>query len=643
MSAKVKAKPIPAWYAARWPKWMVGLLGFILYAQTVSYDYTLDDAIVIYENQFTKEGIKGIGDIFSHDTFYGFFKVAGKSQLVAGGRYRPLSQLVFAAEWQLFDRSPMVGHLINALAYAFLCLLLFLTLESLLAPVLSSRIQFPVAWITALLFTVHPIHTEVVANIKGLDEILALMGCLAAMFIALKEKGGSKASWLAGGIFLLALLAKENAITWVAVIPLAWILLEKASWMHTFRKAVPWFIAAVLYLMIRYSILGKGGGDPVTELMNNPFLKWDGSQYVSMNLSERLGTIGVTWLRYLQLMVFPHPLTHDYYPRQIAIHNLGTPAALAGWLLFLAMGTGVFYFWRKERVVAFGLAYFLVTFSIVSNLIVPIGTNMSERFLFMPGLGLLLIAGYYWARWVHEATTRMPWFILAILLLAFSVRTVVRIPAWKDNFTLFRTDIKVSGNSAKLNNALGGELTVQASHNEDGDQRQKMLEEAIPYLQKAIEIHPTYRNAYLLLGNDYFYLARYEDAVTSYQRALAISPGYQEARDNLQLAYREGGKFFGEKANDIPKALTYLQQAYTLKPTDYETLRLLGVAYGISGQSAQAVIYFKKALEGKPDDAEAMFNYGTALLNTGQEAAGNDYIQKAIAKNPEIKKRYGME
>ena len=145
------------------------------------------------------------------------------------------------------------------------------------------------------------------------------------------------------------------------------------------------------------------------------------------------------------------------------------------------------------------------------------------------------------------------------------------------------------------------------------------------------------------MGNDYFYLARYEDAVTSYQRALAISPGYQEARDNLQLAYREGGKFFGEKANDIPKALTYLQQAYTLKPTDYETLRLLGVAYGISGQSAQAVIYFKKALEGKPDDAEAMFNYGTALLNTGQEAAGNDYIQKAIAKNPEIKKRYGME
>lgn len=147
----------------------------------------------------------------------------------------------------------------------------------------------------------------------------------------------------------------------------------------------------------------------------------------------------------------------------------------------------------------------------------------------------------------------------------------------------------------------------------------------------------------LLLGNTYFYLARYEEAIASYQKALAISPGYREAEDNLQLAYREEENIFGEKANDIPKALTYLQQAYTLKSNDYETLRLLGVAYGISGNTTEAVIYFQKALDEKPDDTEAMFNYGTALLNSGQTEKGNQYIQKAIEKNPEIKKRYGME
>ena len=643
MTAKVKVKPVHPWFLSGWAKGSIFLLGILLYLQTITYDYTLDDAIVIYENQFTTSGIKGIGDILGHDTFYGFFKEAGKSQLVSGGRYRPLSLIFFAIEWQLFGRSPGAGHALNLLLYGLLCLMVYLAVERLLAPSVPSRIRYPAAWITAILFAAHPVHTEAVANIKGMDEILALLACLFALYLAFKKIPGNRNVFFAGLIFLLGLLAKENAITWVAVIPVAYVLMGNQRWSTGIRLAGPWLAAAAVYLILRQSVLEPGSGQPVTELMNNPFLKWNGSGYVPMNLSERLGTTGVTWLQYLRLMVFPLPLTHDYYPRQVAIHTMTSPAALTGWLLYLAMAAGVIYFWKKQKVVSFGLAYYLITFSIVSNLIIPIGTNMSERFLFMPGLGILLIAGYYWALWIDKVNSRMPWVVLGLLVLAYGMKTVVRNTAWKDNFTLFKTDIAVSSNSAKLNNALGGELSVQAAKLTDETKRNEMLNQAIPLLQKALEIHPTYRNALLLLGNTYFYLARYEEAIASYQKALAISPGYREAEDNLQLAYREGGKYFGEKANDIPKALTYLQQAYTLKSNDYETLRLLGVAYGISGNTTEAVIYFQKALDEKPDDTEAMFNYGTALLNSGQTEKGNQYIQKAIEKNPEIKKRYGME
>lgn len=643
MTAKVKVKPVHPWFLSGWAKWSIFLFGVALYLQTLTYDYTLDDAIVIYENQYTTSGFKGIGGILGHDTFYGFFKEAGKSQLVSGGRYRPLSLILFAIEWQLFGRSPGSGHALNLLLYGLLCLMVYLTMERLLAPTVQPRIRYPAAWITAILFAAHPVHTEAVANIKGMDEILALLGCLFALYLAFKQIPGHRNVLFAGLVFLLGMLAKENAITWVVVVPLAYLLLGNQRLMNSIRFSWPWLAAAALYLIIRQSVLESGDGQPVMELMNNPFLKWNGSGYVPMSLSERLGTTGVTWLQYLRLMVFPHPLTHDYYPRQIAIHTMTSPAALAGWLLYLAMAAGTIYFWKRQKVVSFGLAYYLVTFSIVSNLVIPIGTNMSERFLFMPGLGLLLIAGYYWAVWIAESSSRMPWVFFGLLVLAFSMKTVVRNTAWKDNFTLFKTDIAVSSNSAKLNNALGGELSVQAAKLTDETRRNEMLNQAIPLLQKALEIHPTYRNALLLLGNTYFYLARYEDAIASYQKALAISPGYREAEDNLQLAFREGGKYFGEKANDIPKALSYLQQAYTLKPKDYETLRLLGVAYGLSGKTNEAVIYFQKALEEKPEDTEAMFNYGTALLNAGQTEVGNQYIQKAIEKNPEIKKRYGME
>ncbi|MFA5783185.1 MAG: hypothetical protein WC868_13035, partial [Bacteroidales bacterium] len=95
------------------------LFGFVLllYANSLFNQYALDDRLMITENQFTKKGFNGIGDILSTDSFVGFF---GKQKnLVAGGRYRPLSHITFAIEYALFGFNPFIGHLINILLYAF--------------------------------------------------------------------------------------------------------------------------------------------------------------------------------------------------------------------------------------------------------------------------------------------------------------------------------------------------------------------------------------------------------------------------------------------------------------------------------------------------------------------------------------------
>ncbi|NND35095.1 MAG: hypothetical protein HKN76_21090 [Saprospiraceae bacterium] len=193
-----------------------------IYANTLGHDYVLDDAILITENAYTKKGVAGLKDIFSHDTFHGFFQKEGKDQLVTGGRYRPLSQAIFAVYYSLFGLNPLVGHLSNILLYALLVCSLFFVIRH------FTSISFPLgmsqhfAAVAALLFAAHPVHTEVVANIKGLDEILVLLFGIWSLYFAhlSMSRKNVRASIASGILFFLALLSKENALAFLGVIPL---------------------------------------------------------------------------------------------------------------------------------------------------------------------------------------------------------------------------------------------------------------------------------------------------------------------------------------------------------------------------------------------------------------------------------------
>ena len=109
-------------------KWLIFAFAFLLYGNTLTHEYTQDDAIVIYDNMITTKGFSGIPGILKYDTFYGFFKVEGKDKLVAGGRYRPLTLVMFAVEYAFFGNNPMIGHLGNILLYGLLGVVLYLVL-----------------------------------------------------------------------------------------------------------------------------------------------------------------------------------------------------------------------------------------------------------------------------------------------------------------------------------------------------------------------------------------------------------------------------------------------------------------------------------------------------------------------------------
>lgn len=183
------------------------ILAIAQYLNTLGHDYAWDDAIVIRDNVYTQEGLGSLKDIWTKPVY-----------IPQRDIYRPIPQTTFALEKHFFpEGNPKVGHLLNILFYAFCSLLLFHFFKRLLP-----QYHLIFAFLASLLFVVHPIHTEVVANIKSRDEILALSFGLASMIFFLSFLSKKKNIFLLPVFlfFIMACLSKLNAITLLAIYPI---------------------------------------------------------------------------------------------------------------------------------------------------------------------------------------------------------------------------------------------------------------------------------------------------------------------------------------------------------------------------------------------------------------------------------------
>ncbi len=613
----------------------------LLYANTLFHQFTLDDGIVITDNMFTQKGFSGIPGLLSKDTFFGFFKVEGKEQLVSGGRYRPLTPVLFAMLYQLVGKHPLPYHLLTILLYAATCVMLHRTLLLLLGP-RGNGYAALFAFLAALLFTGHPIHTEVAANVKGSDEIVTLLCSLGALYAAVKASDTRKKLWAlgAGVLFFLACLSKENAATFVVLVPLAlW-------WFRTGRGAEQkvqwsgaWAIAGAfaVFFVLRGSILGWRFGAAPMELMNNPYLKIVGNQWVPFTFLEKMASIFYTLWKYIQLLLVPHPLTHDYYPRQIDVMSFSNPIALFSVVLHIGLFLYAVLGREKRDPVRFGILFYLIALSIVSNIVFPIGTHMGERFAFMPSVGFCMIAASGLI-YLSQQGRRLPvmWGVLGVILFLYSLKTITRNPTWHDNDLLFITDVENSPNSAKIRNACGGSLYDKAGRSSDDKEKQALYRQVVVHTTKAIELYPNYSDAYVTRAGAQYFLKQFDGAVADYREAVRLAPDKPEYRKNLAFALRENGKSYGEQKGDLANALRFLNESWQISGDDPETARLLGVVHGVQGKNQEAVQWFSKAVELAPDNASYMYDLGTAYYNAGDVAKGTALHAEALRRNPKL-------
>src|SRR5579871_6117340 len=176
---------------------ILGLVSFVIYFNTLWNGYVLDDVMVLKENTMVMQGTKAIGELLTTPHMRGYL-------VIPNDMWRPLSLVMFAIEYQFFGPNPMVGHFFNIVTFAGCVIMFFLFLDK-----FFDRKKTVIAFIIALVFAVHPIHTEVVANIKSRDELLCFFFAFLSLNIFMNYmKSGKMMQLLIGvGVFFLSLMS----------------------------------------------------------------------------------------------------------------------------------------------------------------------------------------------------------------------------------------------------------------------------------------------------------------------------------------------------------------------------------------------------------------------------------------------------
>lgn len=630
------------------------LLAFVLYGNTLSHQYALDDAIVITQNEYTQKGIEGIPGLLTSDSFTGFF--GKQKKLVAGGRYRPLSMVTFALEYEFFGKSPGLSHFINILLYGIITFLIFMVVRHWVSQRYNTPKATIMAGLTALVFILHPVHTEAVANIKGRDELLSLLFSLLAMWFFIKNAPGKKTvvnRIISLVLLFLGLLSKENAIAFVAIIPASTYFFKHGVLKKSLIEVLWLIIPSLIFVYIRNQVLGGFSFQPGNELMNNPFLE--------AGINQKYATIIYTWWVYLRLLIFPHPLTFDYYPYHIQLVSFSNPAVI---FMVIVLGLLLYAFIKdagKNGKYAFCILSFAASFILVSNLVFPVGTFMNERFLFMPSMfWALAIVFLLFDAFNKKAQVKYMAYAFLIYMLSFyPVKTIARNSAWENDFILFTTDVKTSVNSAKSNCSAGGKLWEKAKVTANEELQSQYYKQSEKYLRKALQVHPTYVDAWLLLGNVLFDGRKdIKGSVAAFFKVLSIQPKNPNALKNIDIVLQNSsnrkfqlksyekildiypnhyqtnyrlGVLYGRYFNQLNKSIAHLEKAVKINPQKIEALKDLGTAYGIAGESEKAYQVLKQGLKLAPDDVQLNTNLGIACMQLGKVQEGQQYFKKAEA------------
>jgi Flp pilus assembly protein TadD len=490
------------------------------------------------------------------------------------------------------------------------------------------------AFIATIIFTIHPIHTEVVANVKSRDEIMSLLFMCLTFIFTFKYQESKRVKMLIGAMvsYFLAFLSKEYAITLVVLLPLSLYIFNKYSLRKSVEAFLPFVIVIVAYLALRYNTASPDASSSSdNEVLNNPYL------FVS-GYAEKLATEIATSLNYLKLLIFPHPLSADYSYDSIPYKDFANPLVWLSIVVHGAMVVAMFLFFPRKRdtsssnndlrgALCFAIAFYLLHLALVCNIIFDIGATMGERLIYHSSVGFAIAVGYLLCTATDKikdkavAQKALAGIMVVVIILA-GYKTIARNANWKNDSALFSADIKTVPNSVLVNaNVAASDITL-ADYAKDEKDKNDYLTTAIKLLNHALTIHPKFVAAYLNKGIAYYKLGQIDSAKASMDVVKSLYPSYPTLPPMYKLIgdyyMKEGWDKYGQYGK-YAEAVGEFKKGIAVDPGNPDLWYNLGGAYFSNKQFPEAIAAFQQALKLRPGYAQAQQGLQAAMnANNGK-------------------------
>jgi hypothetical protein len=336
-----------------------------------------------------------------------------------GQLYRPLAVASYVLDWHLDGTA--LFHAVNVAWHAGVSVLV--------AALLYRWSGAAAALVGGVLFAVHPVHVEAVANVVGRSELMAAAFTLLAVYAAIERESPAWSTLC----WVLGLLSKENAVVAPALIVAAWAFaLRRPTRDRVTVFLVAWVVAGAGYALLRHQVLH---GYPTYVAV-----VFGGQPPGVQRLTAVAALTDIT-----RLLFLPIELRVDYSPAErTAVTSVLDGRFFAG---VLALAAWIFWFVlarrRGQRIEQMGIVWVALAFAPVANLLFPTGVLVAERTLYLPSAGLAVAVGAL----AGELRGRALAGVVAVVAIAGGVRNALRVPVWRDQESVMRSIVKDSPRS----------------------------------------------------------------------------------------------------------------------------------------------------------------------------------------------------
>jgi len=580
------------------------LVIFINYFGSLANHFTYDDRLVISENEYF-QSLYSFTNLFSKN----YFKFSGEST------YRVVVTISYLIDYKIWGLNSFGFHFTNLLLHLFVTFTLYFLLigiedrrESSVPNSPNSQLPF----IATILFSVHPVHSEVINAIGFREDLLCSLFYVLSFYFFIKalditsRKIDRVFLAMAIGTYILSLFSKEMGITLPFVLLLYYLMYGKGSIriQKFILYLIPFIIVTLFYIVIRFKILIN----PPQEI----------AHYPGGNFINNILTMSKVFVYYIILLFFPLRLKIQYdFPASTGFSDV--IALISIMIIFFIIVLSI-YLKRYSVIYTFSILFFFIALLPVSNLI-PIINFIAERYLYLPSIGFCLIIAYLIdkkmrnRRFMSVPHLSLSYVILIILLCFYSVINFRQNRIWKDDLSLWEQAVKDAPGSFRVRYNLGSAYRLVKDY-------KKATEE----FEEAIKLNAQYVDTYSILAVTYAEDGRIEDAKKVLLDALKIAPDESKIYLNLANAFKE--------CKEYQTAIDLVNRAIKLDHNNPQCYLKLGAIYGEMKDYPKAIDAFNKMIELDKNNPKGYYNLANALRLAGDITKAIGAYEKAIELNP---------